>query len=174
MSTPVMSTRVVGHFLLQLLHNTFPPILLRSFSVSPSPPFPHLLPIGMKRKQHRACYQCRQDHKKCDGSPWPCQRCVKLGLADSCGDGPPAKRGKTLRAMEELEKRAKGNMFEWKYGASPGLGFGMGVGGEIRRSSEPGMTPRATMFPDYDEEFRHQHRERETMGRGMKLINTAH
>lgn len=58
-----------------------------------------------KRKQvSRACIRCKQSHSCC-GTERPCERCVQLGLGDSCRDSEQKKRGRKKKNQEELPQK---------------------------------------------------------------------
>jgi len=62
-----------------------------------------------KRKQvSRACMRCKQSHSCC-GTDRPCERCLSLGLGDSCKDSEQKKRGrkKKLNQEEQPQKEIK-------------------------------------------------------------------
>jgi hypothetical protein len=49
-----------------------------------------------RKKYNEACAECRKAHKACSGTK-PCERCIKLGIGDTCKTLERKKRGKSSK-----------------------------------------------------------------------------
>jgi hypothetical protein len=57
---------------------------------------------GTKRKYNDSCAECRKAHKACDRNR-PCERCVKLGIADRCESTVRKKRNIVKKRWYNIE-----------------------------------------------------------------------
>eukprot|EP01136_Pigoraptor_vietnamica_P031327 Opistho-1_new@91751 len=58
----------------------------------PLPPSTDVTP-ARKPSEHVACLNCRDAHRKCNGTS-PCQPCMRFGLCDTCSYVPPGRKGR--------------------------------------------------------------------------------